>query len=369
MPGRRYEAQSGYRYGFNGKEKDKDIGESNYNFGARLYDSRLGKWLSTDPMSEKYPSLSSYNFVANNPIRFIDADGKDFFIVFTGQSGAPDYDSKEWNSLQTIMQKRFEGLVTVSRTEFVSNSSVNYPMLQKGEKYWKVNMTINEEKLMAMAKASAGENASPDVINNKKQEIINKLQGSNSYKLMNEIINSNTPQKSALYILANNTIGFGNSSDLWGDSKTLNLESIEVFDEIPGLSAFNLLVHEVREGFYIGARIKPDNSFTSKSAYPSSHWQALIDQSSDAGVDFILSGTSSLPNKSYLEDGQLLFISFKKQKNGKYERTEISISYENNKVKRDPISGKPITSTKKSMVDKTAYEKEKKSHRENANKL
>jgi len=242
-------------------------------------------------------------------------------------------------------------------------------MLQKGEKYWKVNMTINEEKLMEMAKAAAGENASPDVINNKKQEIIDKLQGNSSYKMMDEIIHSGIPQKSALYVLANNTLGFGGSPDWWRAAKNLNLENIEVFDEIPGLSAFNLLMHEVREGFYIGAGIKIDKSFTSTSAYPSSHWQALIDQAKDAGVDFILSGTSSLPGKSYLEDGQLLFISFEKQKNGKYKRTEVAISYENNKVKRDPVTGKPITTTTKTFVDKKSYEKEKQEHKERANKL
>ena len=69
---------SDYRFGFNGMEKDnevKGIGNS-MDFGARIYDSRLGKWLSTDPLQKKYPSLSPYNFVANNPIMFIDPDGR-----------------------------------------------------------------------------------------------------------------------------------------------------------------------------------------------------------------------------------------------------------------------------------------------------
>ncbi len=72
-----------YRYGFNGKEKIDEInGDGNsYDFGGRIYDSRLGRWLSLDPLQAKYPDLSPYNFCANNPVCFVDFDGKDFGIV------------------------------------------------------------------------------------------------------------------------------------------------------------------------------------------------------------------------------------------------------------------------------------------------
>jgi RHS repeat-associated protein len=67
-----------YRFGFNGMEKDnemKGVGNS-LDFGARIYDSRLGKWLSIDPFFKSYPSHSPYSFGLNNPIYFIDKDGK-----------------------------------------------------------------------------------------------------------------------------------------------------------------------------------------------------------------------------------------------------------------------------------------------------
>ncbi len=69
---------SEYSYGFNGMEKDDEVkGNSNsYDFGARMYDNRLGRWLSLDPLAQKYPSLSPYNFVANSPIMYVDPDGK-----------------------------------------------------------------------------------------------------------------------------------------------------------------------------------------------------------------------------------------------------------------------------------------------------
>ncbi len=66
-----------YRYGFNGMEKDDEVkGNGNHlDFGARCYDSRLGRWLSLDAYAIEYPSLSDYVFVANSPIIFIDPDG------------------------------------------------------------------------------------------------------------------------------------------------------------------------------------------------------------------------------------------------------------------------------------------------------
>ena len=56
-----------YRFAFNGMEKDdevKGLGNS-LDFGARMYDPRLGRWLSLDPLQQKYPFASPYNFALN----------------------------------------------------------------------------------------------------------------------------------------------------------------------------------------------------------------------------------------------------------------------------------------------------------------
>jgi RHS repeat-associated protein len=81
MPSRSFSASS-YRYGFNGKEKDDEINVDGgeYDFGARMYDSRLGRWWAIDPYDFKYPTLSPYCFVANSPLLFIDPDGKKITI-------------------------------------------------------------------------------------------------------------------------------------------------------------------------------------------------------------------------------------------------------------------------------------------------
>ena len=76
-------ATNGYRFGFNGMEQDDEVkSEGNsYDFGARIYDSRLGRWMSVDPMASKQPSWSSYKSFFNNPNFFIDPTGETETIV------------------------------------------------------------------------------------------------------------------------------------------------------------------------------------------------------------------------------------------------------------------------------------------------
>ncbi len=64
-------------YTFSGKEKDAETGYAY--FGARYYDSGLSIWLSVDPMSDKYPSMSPYNYCANNPVILVDPDGREIY--------------------------------------------------------------------------------------------------------------------------------------------------------------------------------------------------------------------------------------------------------------------------------------------------
>ena len=63
-------------YLFNAKELDEETGM--YYYGARYYEPRFSLWLSTDPLQEKYPAITSYCYVNNNPIRFVDPTGLDW---------------------------------------------------------------------------------------------------------------------------------------------------------------------------------------------------------------------------------------------------------------------------------------------------
>ncbi|RYE50778.1 MAG: hypothetical protein EOP48_19235 [Sphingobacteriales bacterium] len=76
LVGRKWSAGS-YRYGFNGKENDNEVkGEGNQqDYGLRIYDPRLGKFLSVDPLTSSYPWYTPYQFAGNDVIRNIDLDG------------------------------------------------------------------------------------------------------------------------------------------------------------------------------------------------------------------------------------------------------------------------------------------------------
>ncbi|MEZ0131433.1 RHS repeat domain-containing protein, partial [Flavobacterium sp. LBUM151] len=75
----RHGSSDSYRYGFNDMELDNEIkGEGNsYDFGARMLDSRVGRWFAKDPKESKYPAWSTYNYCFNNPLQYNDPDGKD----------------------------------------------------------------------------------------------------------------------------------------------------------------------------------------------------------------------------------------------------------------------------------------------------
>jgi RHS repeat-associated protein len=78
MPGRNGQ-NGGYRYGFNGKEMDNDMSGvkvgATYDYGFRIYDARIAKFLSVDPLTQKYPELTPYQFASNTPMAAIDLDG------------------------------------------------------------------------------------------------------------------------------------------------------------------------------------------------------------------------------------------------------------------------------------------------------
>ena len=69
---------SSNRYRFNGKEQlataTADLGFTDY--GARMYSSRLSRWTTPDPLADKYHSTSPYTFSGNNPVNYVDPDGR-----------------------------------------------------------------------------------------------------------------------------------------------------------------------------------------------------------------------------------------------------------------------------------------------------
>jgi len=83
MAGRKYTTENRYRYGFNGKENDSEVkGEGNQqDYGMRIFDSRLGRFLSVDPLTKEYPWYTPYSFAGNKPIEAIDLDGAEEYYI------------------------------------------------------------------------------------------------------------------------------------------------------------------------------------------------------------------------------------------------------------------------------------------------
>ena len=63
-------------YKYCGKYLDRKHGLDLYDYGARLYDPAAAFWTSPDPLYEKHYNISPYAFCNNNPVTFIDPDGR-----------------------------------------------------------------------------------------------------------------------------------------------------------------------------------------------------------------------------------------------------------------------------------------------------
>jgi RHS repeat-associated protein len=112
MPGRSFNAGN-YRYGFNGKENDNEVqGEGNQqDYGMRIYDTRVGRFLSVDPIASDYSELTPYQFGSNRPVDGIDQDGLEWELGTIKHNLETKIRLNDYLSIKN-MQREFVGPAT-----------------------------------------------------------------------------------------------------------------------------------------------------------------------------------------------------------------------------------------------------------------
>jgi RHS repeat-associated protein len=92
-------------YKYNGKELDQMHGLNLYDYSARYYESAIGRFTTVDPLAEKYYSISPYVYVMNNPLKYIDPDGREVFPVHGTWSNPQTW--KNLNGILSVTGKAF----------------------------------------------------------------------------------------------------------------------------------------------------------------------------------------------------------------------------------------------------------------------
>ena len=122
-------------YTFSGKEKDSETGYSY--FGARYYDSDISVWLSVDPLSDKYPSMSAYMYTAGNPVMLVDPDGRKIKGFSINKDGSIEVNKKKAskNSLR-VYNSMIKSDTGKERFKNMVNSNTKIKMrVKKGAMY------------------------------------------------------------------------------------------------------------------------------------------------------------------------------------------------------------------------------------------
>jgi RHS repeat-associated protein len=124
---------SAYRYAFQGQEKDDEIkGEGNsVNYTHRMYDTRLGRFLSIDPLTGQFPFYSPYHFSSNSPIITIELEGKQSGIRLNYTEGSVELYKEGGSDMYIIYTDQIDKIRDYSGSIY----TVAFYATAKGDEY------------------------------------------------------------------------------------------------------------------------------------------------------------------------------------------------------------------------------------------
>jgi len=201
MPGRNYNAanRADYSYGFNGKLNDNDVkgvegGQQDY--GMRIYDPRMGKFLSVDPLFKSYAGWSPYIFAQNKPTRHIDIDGGEIPNENREEAAAETWREEGYESEEEWVQARQASLRRAENEE-LERERERDELKQKKDPIWR------QWRNSVNAYARGGVEVAPSVFGGTPTTVyprisVNKGNGNGWEKTVGEILTANPNYKDVI---------------------------------------------------------------------------------------------------------------------------------------------------------------------------